>query len=400
MRLKYKMLALVILSLLSSCIVARDDEINSDWRVVAYDDTSVFIIQGNGVEHITLPETAQNRVPRGNTNLMLSPDERYIVYSDEIAEDTSNLGTFIFDRETSRVQTIEHPALTRTSDLNRNEFVKIGRFSPDGQEVVISVAGWDYGTLLIVDVRTGEVTAEATTEALFNEDEDNRNYALIPQWTNEGMLLYPHCFPCEGFVEGYAYRWQARRLNADAPIISQTDIPYRVVSYNLISDYLANTGEVIMAQRNENYLDLQREGLGYNVLQYVTPNTVNGLDASVIYSNPSVPVFLLSPRWVVDGEAYLLHNDNLPTATLVWRDGTSLSIDVEDAPYFVSGTPDGWLMRDETTFYHYVVNDDDSLSTQALPYENGNPQPFEILFVAETSPLGIDGLDPVQALIR
>jgi hypothetical protein len=292
------------------------------------------------------------------------------------------------------IRQVEQPTLKQIDDNGRSEFAKVGAFSPDGRQVTVSIASWEGGKLLIIEVATGQVLTEMTTNDLF--EETGRNYALMPEWTATGLLLYPHCFPCEGFVEGLAYRWQPETGN-----ITQTAIPYRVIGYGLISDRLHGTGEIIMPAQDEAYPARPGPMIDFNVLVYQNPSTDQPGDSRVIYVNPAEPAPVLVPRWVADGRAYLIHNAERPTATLVWRDGTLETVELDTGRTLLSGTPEGWLMHDDTGFYAYVIGESGALQIERLPYQDKQsaPEKLQNIFLSERSALGervtLRGVNPV-----
>ena len=362
-----------------------------DWRVVAYDNDEIFVIRPYAVEVIQLPETAQNREPPGNINLKLSADERYVVYTTR-EKDGRALGAFILDLQTESLRKVEQSIQWRSDEPAGGEIAMVGPFSPDGQQVTISMADWYGGILQIIDVASGEVLVEAETSQLIAEP--HRNYALLPEWSEDGLLLYPHCFPCEGFVEGFAYRWQPNDNS-----ITRTNIPYRVVTYRLMSDRLASSGEVLVAGQDFSDRSQASPVTDVNIITYFDrdfmPDSSTGM---VVYTDPAELSLLLTSHWVAGGRGYLVHSQTRSESTLVLRDTSLHSVD-DAARTFVSGTADGWIMHDDFHFYHYTVTQTGDIAVVQLPFTGDKPALFDFVFISETPTLGNGAHDPPQPVI-
>src|SRR5690606_12295885 len=103
---------------------------------------------------------------------------------------------------------------------------------------------------------------------------------------------------------------------------------------------------------------------------------------------------LAHPYWVMDGRAYLLHNWNEPTATLVYRDGTEQVVDLPADVHVISGTPDGWLMqRNEETLFQFQVSDGE-INVTEYPEITGR------ITLLDAPLLGADDLPPVTPILK
>jgi hypothetical protein len=88
-----------------------------------------------------------------------------------------------------------------------------------------------------------------------------------------------------------------------------------------------------------------------NVLQY-RPTGSWSDEPVVIYHDPAYSWGEV--HWVMDGNAVLFHDPTGAPSHVIHRDGRISEVDIPDGAYFVSGTPDGWLMQtDNVTFVHF-----------------------------------------------
>jgi hypothetical protein len=309
---------------------------------------SVFIVNAEGVlAGTTLPDATL--IPPEDSAVseaVLSPDRHYLAMTFYMMGSDTPLPAVIHDLETeSCCVYLELP-----SEMPIGAF-DLGGFSPDGAQLALSYVAADYslmdfpfqGGLMIVDAATGDIIQEtpiAEMNAAFVEQGGFEGiWALMGDWREDGIRLYPNCYACEPAFEGNYAIW-----NPETGVFSWGAGEGFSAFYG---DTLESTGELVYLNQNPafpatdepSYMPIP------NVVQYYPSGTLPDYEAMLadpaIYFNPDDITLDGTIHWVLDGQAFLIAQNNV--WTVVYRSGQSETINVGAGARFITGTPDGWL---------------------------------------------------------
>lgn len=321
---------LVVIGLLVMVIVPTMAQDTAEWDVLLYDDAQILVVTADGMsDSIALPEAAQN-IQRGNSpyNMALSPNRQYFAFVTEVSSSTAidaTLHIADLDNQTCCIE-VESP-------LAQPEVINLGVFSPDGTQVMVTFLNAYYreseSVIAILDIATGEIVTTLDPWAALNAP------AVFPLWWDEnGISFIPTCYPCGAGPIGAYQVWN--------PVTG--DIIPNAGEIAGFGDTLPVTGEIVRAAQDTDYptaTDVDVMVGPFNVIEYVSGE---GADATIGYYNPQ-NLNLMSPRWVIDGHAYLIDDQFAQSGTLVYRDGTTEALTYDDTQLFIVGTPDGWLAQ-------------------------------------------------------
>lgn len=332
-------LILLLLTQVGTMLASPLRQSDEAWEVILYDGSHVLVVTQNGVtQTINLPSAARSIEPVADRYIALSPDHRYLAFS--IAAMTND--GFISSLQIADLESGECCVTDDNLFLQEGTYVQVGPFSPDSARLFVAATRWlpqseSYeSAFLIVDAASGVVLQQADPQTLWGADD---NTTLLPEWTNEGITLYPVCIPCEGTSEGTALRW-----NPDTGDASPLD-----TYYTNMGDRLVVTGEYIYAAENSDYAAPSGNfPVNNNVIEYRD----GGGAPQMIYHQPGQ--FVPRPLWGLDGAAYLLQAPMMDSAMIANRRGTTESIELPAGIVPLAGTPDGWLLwsQSDASLYH------------------------------------------------
>jgi hypothetical protein len=237
----------------------------------------------------------------------------------------------------------------------------LGAFNADGTQFAALVSnpfgiGENEGDLsasfvTIYDLTTNAIAASLAPSVL--QDDITIASIAFGGWDENGLALAPLCLACET-PDQAAYRvWH--------PSTDTVEVTDR--QYNAAYRVLDGTGEVIFTQASPDYPSAAEEGAAYmppNVIVY-RPDTTAEAAESVIYFNPNAR-HITSAAWVIDGSAVLATHPGTTQVTLIYRDGSQIVLDLGVESVILTGTPDGWLMINQTQLVHYSAIDNQFLA--------------------------------------
>jgi len=329
--LKTALLPILLLGLAWSA-AGQDIPPVEEWEVLLYDSTQILIVNSTGIAGtLPLPAEAQNLANPNRITLQLSPDRRWLAFV------SSAVGTL-------RIADLEEQTCcvaVGAPDGTTPDAIRLGAFSPDSARLaalyVYRPANPTQNRVAIIDVASGRVTQTAAPDDVLTEKGDFVAVDIVG-WDASGLLSLSACLNCDGVGVGFFSAW-----NPETGAVIETR-HYRSVT----SDVLPATGEIIASYDNPDrpHSDAEVMGGPLNALRYTTLDDPSG-GTEVFFdpNNLNLPV----PRWVMDGNAYLLHRWRETMSTLVFRDGMARSMDYGVEMLFLTGTPDGWLMSNYQT---------------------------------------------------
>lgn len=375
-----KCVALFSLLLLAAVPGFAQEE--SDWEILLYAQTQIHILTANGISgQIELPEEVQQMQPfTGLGSIQLSPDRSHLAFTVPFGAGEGvapSAGIFIADLDAGTCCVTVVGPETMVADA-----VTVGPFSPDSSQFVANFAqiyspGGGDPVLAIIDVESGMIVQQIDMLDSFNDQG-----AWFMGWDEAGIKLFPTCLACGGVPEGFLSRWD--------PVTGEIE---RNVEYvNFFGTGLRATGEYLIPRRDESLPVSNDDGMfpPPNVLDYLPSGDPD--DSTLVYFDPEM-TNLPFPYWVADGAAYLLHDWNMPSATLVFRDGSKQSVDLPENLHFVAGTPDGWLMQAmDYIVYQFQIVEGGLISSSVL-------MPESDVVILSAPPLGDETLGPVTPVI-
>ena len=322
-------LSIVLLILLSSNTLIADEENDA---VYLYNQTNILKVHPGGeIETLPIPEEAQNVLPSTSIfNVALSPDLRSLAFVRE--ESTSNsirasLQIADLENQTCCV-TVESPLGETT------EVVNLGGFSPDSTQLIVNFINAYYapaaGELAVVNVETGLIEHQLNAMDTFNAPA-----AFFLSWEQTDIALFPICFPCGASLDGEYVTWNPATgdiTEAAGYIVAST------------GDTLEASGDIIRAIQSPDYpIDEEADAMmgPFNVLEYLPGGDTS--EVQLVYYDAD-NLHLISPQWVIDGQAYLIQHPFADGATLVWREGTVQDFAFDETLLFHVAMKDGWLM--------------------------------------------------------
>lgn len=372
------LLTMLLICLSSIAAYAQDEP----WQTYLFTDENIIRITEEGLgEPIVLPDAAQGILSSTNTPIpvALSPDQHYFAFVTQEGESFDDFYStlHIMDLESGDCCT-EVP----TPDGELWEVTNLGRFSPDSRYLAINFLN---GYIMDSDARIAIYDIEANEYVHIVDPYDlfNTNAVFFIDWTDAGIEVIPTCFPCGASADGPTTLWNIE-TNEITP-----EYGYNV---SLTGSRLSN-GEMIEAVQDSNYPIGQADVMigPFNVIQYFTADDLE--DREIIYFDPD-NLNLIDIEWVIDGQAYLIQDQFATGATLVWRTTETQAIEFESQQFFLTGTPDGWLMTDVNmqTLYQYQWIDGELQMSELGTYPS--------IRVLQTPALGGDDLEAVSPQVK
>lgn len=230
-----------------------------------------------------------------------------------------------------------------------------GAFSPDGTQMAVGYVGFDASD----NFDGGIITIDLASGAIINQIRSNIPQfqggvtAIIGEWTDAGIEFVPSCWGCEPPLTGEFLLWNPQNNG-----ISNSG-KYMNRLYG--GDTLPNSGESLHAAYNDAYPLGEPPAMFFtpNVIEYYPAGTsplTENFNPQIVYFSEGDPI-VSRPRWVLNGEAFIVYRFNWPTVFLTYRDGGRQNVAVSPTQTFLAGTPDGWLMTDvvdgRTRVIHY-----------------------------------------------
>lgn len=299
---------------------------SSNWQAVLYDITAynlLFVSDEGLVETVQLPSAVWTTPDVNMDVIAVSPNGQYAVVKQYI-EGRSFLVN-LHDLNCCR-QLVQVGASTELITAS---------FSPDSARLAVNYLVYPpapndspYGLLAIVDVVSNQIITTITS----NHFGQQWGVATLEiEWTPEGVTFFPNCWACEPSLEGERMLWDFNTGTA-------TPTGEYV---SLAGDVLLKTVEWIYGADDTRFAYSQ-EPYGmlppYNVIVW---RLAEGNEI-VIYHDPSnlnLPV----PRWIEDGQAFIMYHYGGAVARRVYRDGQIRDLPISADEVFLTGTPDGWL---------------------------------------------------------
>jgi hypothetical protein len=397
----------IIVALLMLAGVAQAQD--TGWEAVLLEQGdngaySVIVVNAEGVVAGTTLSDA-TLIPLEDTFIseaVLSPDRRYLALTFYLMNSDTPLPVAIYNLETeSCCVYVELPEQAETTGA-----FDLGSFSPDSSQLALSYVAADYGDvvnpfqggLMIVDAAIGDIIEEVPIEemnAAFTEQGGYEGaWALLGDWREDGIRLYPNCYACEPAFEGNYALWNPETGQFTWGAGEGFSIIY--------GDTLESTGELVYLNQNPafpastepSYLPVP------NVVEYYPSGTLPEYEDRIsgagnpIYFNPDDIALDGTIHWVLGGQAFLIAQNN--AWTVVYRNGRTAGIEVTDGERFITGTPDGWLAavpvegEDFLSIVAYTPLSDDGAASGFTISEITTIAPT--FFVLETPELGADAV--------
>ena len=340
------------------------------------------------VEHSTAPYSADIRLFRSdgevtviplpsnfsqgaNTapfrQVIISDDRRYVVLSEFQEEPFAARPLQILDLQTGG-------CCLEVSPIDNILAYEFAGFEPNGSRFAFSYVADDpdsdtvpfVGGLMIVDAATGEVIVNNNIRdvALANGLPDYTAWALMGDWTQDGILFADNCYACEGRFDGQYSLWQPDTGGY---------IANPGISFSAFGTRLDATGEFLLAVQNRAFPFDPTPGMLPipNVIHY-TPAGGN-VNFSLSQDDPNAPVVYFNidavsinrVHWVADGQAFVVAPNNAAFWDVTYRDGQveRFGLDGFEDSQVLAGTPDGWLSQvtdangSPVVVNHNIMND-------------------------------------------
>lgn len=339
------MMLFVVLGVFLPQVFAQTDDARAeadDWHVILYDqiEGSLFHISSESLTEVPLPAVPISAIASYDGHYVAMMYDDYQIGLADMWEGLCCDGVF-------------NPFFAEADQYTR---FGIGAINPDATQLVLySLSMQDDGTFTPAQMTV--IAPDGTVlDALSVADiafDPALIYPYFGDWTPQGVELLFGCFPCDGVPSGNYAIW-----------IPGVGGGFGLNGRNPFGDYLAQTGESIVLVRDENY-DLQPEEFygPFNAIHYVA-----GMDTSpmTIYVDPDANV--PPTRWIMDGAALILHENEDAQPLILKRDGSVMPVDYAEESRFLAGTPDGWLAvaLESGEVTHYVLDENGELSTTTL----------------------------------
>ncbi|GAB5493835.1 MAG: hypothetical protein Phog2KO_40500 [Phototrophicaceae bacterium] len=342
-------------------IQAKISQSSINWEITLYDEEIDALVRLTeaGSQIIEIPPISYDILPN-------NPHEIEIVER-QLSDDGHYLLTFFYsfapfqrdvvitDMQNGESRRAELPELADTEF-----FVSylLGAFNPEMTSIAMPYV--DYmsgGGIAIVDLDTGVVTHKLNVRELYG-----LSTAWVNDWTDDGILFAPRCYGCQP-----KWRYFYRLWDIESDLITRTTI------YNDVRnlDRLSTTGDVLYAENNP---DFPLGGAGYppreNVVTFYEENDIiTQSSGQVVYYNEAYPNEDPRPRWVKNGEAFLVYQYQ-DHDMLIFRDGHNISFGSDPEQHFLSVSRDGWfsINREDAVISQFIVSSNSV--TEHILYES------------------------------
>lgn len=354
----------ILLVLMSIRHMTISAEFDLEWSVTIYDHgwNALVELSSSGSQVTYLPDIGISIAgPENYLSAELTDDHQYLV-SIVQREDPFNRKAVITNLESLEVTQVAAPILPVHESLI--DFLP-GAFNPEMTHVALPYVSITSGTLrytggiVAVDLATGQVEERIDIYGRYGE-----NTATVDRWTDEGIWFTPRCYAC---TSDYIYNYEL--WNPDTNTVSTT----HVFNHRFQAERLPTTGEVIFSETHPDYpLGASDFPLQLNTVTYYPANAFRPTElGQVVYYDPDNLDFDLGAHWVLNGQAFLVTNEQLHNV-VVWRDGRQLTVDYATPQIFLAMTSDGWLTldHDSNAIRHYFV-DDGEIDNRILYHTSG-----------------------------
>lgn len=315
---------------------------------------------------------------------LVSDDLRYTVL---VQNHENGVSLRIFDSQ----------AATCCLDLSANftlaQAIDLGGFEANSSRFALSyVNKFDSspnipeGGIMIIDAATGNIQTQLTMEVIQNQMQLPNGggiWALMGDWTANGIEFIPNCYGCEGIFEGIFHLY-----DPTTNFFSANTGSY----FSLFGRELSATGELIYPAQDKRYIyDATPAGFWGmpNVVYYfsATPQSESPLvfqptpfNTTVAYAASDV-VNIQTTMWVDNGSAFLVEPFNTDFWELVFRDGTVRRVHKTPETRALVGLPNGWLAATETSIQFYNMQN-------LMPVELGTiPAQYSVEVIDSQVPL-------------
>lgn len=350
-----KYLAVLVLLMLSLGVTNAQ---NTDWTLWVYAEQSnvprysgmLHEVNATGVlQTIELPIELGVTQGYNTSDVAISDDLRFVA----LTTITENGTVFrLFDRD----RNICCSDLTALLGSNVSA-INLGQFEPNGSRLAFSYVMEDRsdgqnspfeGGIAIYNAANSTMERIVAMNGLDIEDQ-YAVWAIMGDWTPQGIEYTPMCYACDGFPMGNYSVWNPQT----------NSILERGGRFVGFADTLDATGEVIRWREDTRFPYSGSPTMfgNPNVIQYGL-NTVN--EASpVIFHSPAY-LNISEAHWVGDGQSILVEEFQTSEWRLLNRDTPeTIPLPKPESVRVLEGTPTGWLATN---------TDDNGYATQLLHY--------------------------------
>lgn len=320
-------LGITFVVLLLGSLVGSSFAQSGDWQLVLYsvNDNQFQVVESTGIVQ-TIPVPFQPALPESSFSgsVVLAPSRGVAAFPQ------SDTNVLIADL-------VNQTCCTSVANPSQNPLQVLlgGAFSPDSTQFAIGFVDQEFGGgVTVIDAATGNVISTMPGQAF------DATTAIVSDWTDEGIQFVPTCWACEGTIEGRYGIWNPTANNLETNAGDYFNFLYG-------ADVLEGTGEVIVGAYDPGFESLGEPGMfpASNVVQFYlnAESASSATNPQTIYQWLS-PVNVPAPRWVVDGEAFVVQSDAV--FDMLFRDGTPIETPALESQQFLAGTRDGWLTYD------------------------------------------------------
>lgn len=221
-------------------------------------------------------------------------------------------------------------------------------FSPDGSQIALAYVGEAGGAfpfiggMMILDARTGAAAQTMPMNEAMSAAglPGSAIWALMGEWSEDGIQWSPNCYACEGAYEGEYSLWAAHKSS----FITRSG-----VGFSIFADRLAGTGETLYAGQSPDYPISPEPGMLPipNVIQYLPggalPSAASLAGAPVVFFDSASLDLGAGARWVANGSAFVVTPANAAQWALIARSSGHQPIPAGPNHRLLTGTVDGWL---------------------------------------------------------
>jgi hypothetical protein len=280
----------------------------------------------------------------------ISPDHRYLAMTSQFIGADTQHPVAIYDLATDSCCVYVQPPAQAPIAV-----YELGSFSPDGKQLALSWLAINQqgdfpftGGMIAVDAPTGTIVGSISDREIGAAlgEEFPQPWALLGDWRANGIRFHPNCYACEGVLEGEWSIWDPATSGFTVASGEYFSFAYAAI--------LERTGETLYSTQNLQY-PVSSEPAMFpipNVISYLPsgrpPTFFEPSSSPAIYFNESQIHAGIFADWVLDGQAALISAPGTPDLTLLFRDGTQHPVFTSFDFNFITGTPNGWLMLEDS----------------------------------------------------
>jgi len=351
---KWSFATLLLSIMLPFTVVAQSAD---GWNMVLYVETrdggaingSLVTITTEGMtDFVALPPEIYPSGDIAVRQVEVSPDNRFVALSMQIQDADSAPPVAIADLENGTCCTLIE------MDVPMPAAYQLAGFDLTSTQVALSYVGFDpsvpdvyaVGGLMIADAETGDVIQAFEMQDIAPELE-YAPWALMGNWTDEGIAFIPSCYGCEPPFEGEWWLWQP-----------EAAVPFNPSSGTYFSAFgitLPATRALLLFSQNQLYPYSAREGMfpAANVIQYYADGVLPATDLRggfpVVYFNiDNYDLDNSAIHWVNDGEGFIVASPTQTNWIVTSRVGGQRFMTVPLGSRVLGGTPNGWINLEPT----------------------------------------------------